>query len=485
MPPIRRQIRFWLNDDFISLENCGPCDSLLDFLRLDRRMMGTKEGCAEGDCGACTVLVGRVHQGELLYESVNACIRFLPSLDGCHIVTIEGLKGADGGLHPIQQAMIEFHGSQCGFCTPGIVMSLYGLWMQVPHPSHCEITTALQGNLCRCTGYGPIIKAAQAISNYGSPTHDWLDRERRINKERLTALNDGKRVELRNAGNMAFLPADLEDLATIRLEYPDATLIAGATDVGLWVTKHLADLEKVIYINHLDEMKQIATDGDCLTIGAGVTYSEAQSAMRAEFPHLADFWLRIGGPQVRNMGTIGGNIANGSPIGDLPPVLIALGAELILRQGKRQRRLPLEDFFIDYGKQDRETGDFVEAIRIPKSHGDQINAAYKISKRRDEDISSVCAAFRLMIEDGLITKARIALGGMAATPKRAWQAEKSLEGQVFSEDSLIMASETLSEDFSPISDWRASSIYRMKVAKNLFRQMWFDQTNSKGGIAAE
>lgn len=485
MPPTRRQIRFWLNDDFICLDECGPCETLLDFLRLKRRLTGTKEGCAEGDCGACTILVGRIFRDSLVYESVNACIRFLPSLDGCHIVTIEGLRGEAGGLHPVQQAMIDHHGSQCGFCTPGIVMSLYALWMEVAHPSRAQIETALQGNLCRCTGYAPIIKAAQAINTYGSPARDWLEREHRINEERLTALKDGARVETEQNGAIAFLPANLKDFSIIRSAHPNATIIAGATDVGLWVTKHLTELKTTIYINHLDDLKRIEQDDECLTLGAGVTYSEAQTAMMDAFPHLAGFWSRIGGQQVRNMGTVGGNIANGSPIGDLPPVFIALGAELVLRQGSNQRSIPLENFFLDYGKQDREAGDFIEAIRIPGTGPGQINAAYKISKRRDEDISSVCAAFSLIIEEGLITKARIAFGGMAATPKRALNAETMLEGQPFNKDSLVKASRKLNEDFTPIDDWRASSAYRMRVAKNLFRQIWFDQSTANDGIAAE
>ena len=478
MPSIRREIRFWLNEQMISLSACAPDETLLDFLRLERRLTGAKEGCAEGDCGACTVLVGRLYRGKLIYETVNSCIRFLPSLDGCHVVTIEALKGQNGELHPVQQAMVEHHGSQCGFCTPGIIMSLYALWMLHPCPQRKQIEVALQGNLCRCTGYAPILKAAEAISSYGNPASDWLEEQRNTNFKRLVALQDGARAMVEKDGRRAILPASLDDFAQVRLEESEAVIVAGGTDVGLWVTKGMRSLETVVFTGHVEELKEISCSQPHIKLGAGVTYSEAQEAMAEQFSHLRDFWPRIAGQQIRNMGTIGGNIANGSPIGDMPPVLIALGAELFLRKGAERRRLPLEDFFLDYGKQDRQPGDFVEAMRIPVEMPGQLHAVYKISKRRDEDISSVCGAFNLTIEAGRITKARIAFGGMAAIPKRANGAERLLKGQIFSEAILLSAAERLSEDFTPISDWRASADYRMKVAKNLFRRFWLEYGNS-------
>ena len=485
MPAIRREIRFWLNDQMIRLSDCEPTESLLDFLRLKQRLTGTKEGCAEGDCGACTVLVGRLFEGRLIYESVNACIRFLPSLDGCHIVTIEALKGSEGGLHPIQNAMVEHHGSQCGFCTPGFIMSLYAMWMEKAEPTREEVETHLQGNLCRCTGYRPIIDAAMAINDYGKPASDWLVEERQSNLAKLSELADGARVELDHEAGKAILPADLNDLARLRQSYPDALVIAGSTDVGLWVTKHMQILKTVLYVGHLQELRQLGQSEDRLIIGAGVSYSDAQSAMLEQFPHLEDYWLRIAGQQIRNMGTIGGNIANGSPIGDMPPVLIALGAELVLRQGDQRRQMALEDFFLDYGKQDRREGDFVEAIHVPLSQRACVQAAYKISKRRDEDISSVAAAFNLTLDDGVISGARIAYGGMAATPKRATHAEASLIGKPFSLEAMMAASGELDKDFQPISDMRASASYRKMVAKNLFRRIWHDRASHAQGVAAE
>jgi len=472
---IRSEIRFVLNDRDVTLDRVGASDTLLDFLRIDRRLTGTKEGCAEGDCGACTVLVGRLQNGVLRYEPVNACIRLTASLDACHVVSIEYLSGPNGKLHPVQQAMVDHHGSQCGFCTPGFVMSLYALWMGNPDPSETEIETALQGNLCRYTGYEPIIKAAKAVTALGSPADDALVRERSAMTDKLAKLRDGKRVTVSNGGSRCILPASVDDLADVLLETPDATIIAGATDVGLWVTKFLRDISPVVFLSHLDALRQIDVSDDTITIGAGVSYTDSRAVMSDSYPHLRPFWDRIAGWQIRSMGTIGGNVANGSPIGDTPPVLIALDATITLRKGAVRRSLPIEDFFIAYGKQDMAKGEFLESISIPRPAKNALHAAYKISKRRDEDISSVCAAFNVTVEDGMITDTRIAFGGMAATPKRATQAETALVGAAWGEAALIAAAAQLGDDFSPLSDWRASSDYRLQVSKNLFRKFWLDQ----------
>ncbi|WP_120499190.1 xanthine dehydrogenase small subunit [Roseovarius sp. EL26] len=470
----RSDIRFVLNGKDIAVSDVGADQTLLDYIRLDRHLTGSKEGCAEGDCGACTVLVGRLSDTGLTYMPVNACIRFLASVDGCHVVTVEYLSGPDGRLHPVQQAMVEHHGSQCGFCTPGFVMSLYALWMAVPEPSETQVETALQGNLCRCTGYEPIIKAAVAISQYGSPAADYLNTERNAVTARLQALQDGKRVVSGPDDNLCILPADVDDFAQCLLEYPSATIVAGATDVGLWVTKFLRNIGPAIFTGHLNELKTVSKHGDSLIIGAGASYTECQDAMTQHFPHLAPYWDRIAGWQVRNMGTVGGNIANGSPIGDTPPVLISLGAEITLRRGSDRRNLLLQDYFIDYGKQDRREGEFVESIHIPLPASDDLNAAYKISKRRDEDISSVAVGINATVRDGVITGCRIAFGGMAATPKRATAAEQALVGKTWSEQAFETAAEALSGDFAPLSDWRASSEYRMLSAQNLLRRFFLE-----------
>ena len=471
----RDEIRFLLNGRDVAVQAVGAGDTLLDFLRIDRRLTGTKEGCAEGDCGACTVLVGRLTPTGLRYEAVNACIRFLASLDGCHVVTVEYLQGPDGRLNPVQQAMVEHHGSQCGFCTPGFVMSLYALWMETARPTAQEVETAIQGNLCRCTGYAPIIRAALAINDYGSAGADHLARERASVTDRLMALRDGRRVSVSDGTSRAILPADVDDLAAVLAEAPGATIVAGATDVGLWVTKQLRDISPAVFIGQIDGLRKIDRRDDGVVLGAGVTYTDAQDIIAEDYPHLAAYWDRIAGWQVRNMGTIGGNIANGSPIGDTPPVLIALGATITLRRGGERRTLPLEAFFVDYGKQDRSAGEFVESVTVPRPRGGH-HAAYKISKRRDEDISSVAAGFNIQVENGVIASARVAFGGMAATPKRAAAAEVALEGQPWGAPAFEAAARALASDFTPLSDMRATSEYRMKVAQNLFRRFWLEQS---------
>ncbi len=482
----RTDIRFVLNGRDVSVPNVSADQTLLDFLRLERRLTGTKEGCAEGDCGACTVLVGRLGGAGLNYVPVNACIRFLASVDGCHVVTVEHLSGPDGRLHPVQQAMVEHHGSQCGFCTPGFVMALYALWMQIPEPTKAQVETALQGNLCRCTGYEPIIRAAVAVSRYGTPASDHLNTEREAMTTRLASLKDGQRVVSGPEDNLSIIPASVDDLAECLQTYPKATIVAGATDVGLWVTKFLRNIGPAIFTGHLEDLKTVERQGSSLLIGAGASYTDCQDLLSKHLPHLSSYWDRIAGWQVRNMGTVGGNIANGSPIGDTPPVLIALGAEITLRRGSESRTLPLEKFFIDYGKQDRQPDEFVENIHVPLSGPNDLDAAYKISKRRDEDISSVAAGIHMTVSDGVISNARIAFGGMAATPKRAAAAEAALNGQPWSRASFEAAALALVEDFNPLTDWRASSDYRMLTAQNLLLRFFLEndaQTDSPVQLA--
>ena len=473
-------IRFILNGDTVSLKDFAPTETLLDFLRLKRQLTGTKEGCAEGDCGACTVLVGRMVEGALHYEGVNACIRLTGSLHGTHVVTVEHLAARDGTLHPVQQAMVDCHGSQCGFCTPGIVMSLYGLWLSDENPSRQQIEKSLQGNLCRCTGYEPIVRAAEQVAaSRPSALFDPLERDRSDIVARLWAMQTRDTIVINQNDQRSIIPGSVAALADILAEEPTATVVAGCTDVGLWVTKQMRPLNPVVFINNMTELQAITVDDTGITLGAGVTYTHAYALLAEKIPALGGLLDRLGGEQVRNMGTLGGNIANGSPIGDTPPPLIALGASVTLRSATSSRTLLLESYFVSYGKQDRQPGEFVEKLFVPLPAEDSHFAVYKISKRRDEDISALCAAFHLTLDaDNLVAAIRICFGGMAGTPKRASTVEAALIGKLWNEETVLAARPAFDADFQPLTDWRATAEYRQLTAKNLLTRFYLETTGT-------
>lgn len=447
-----------LNGEAVTIDNPDPTTTLLDWLRERRGLTGTKEGCNEGDCGACTVLVSDLHQGKLRHRALNACILFLPQLHHKAVRTVEGVACGEH-LHPMQQAMVDHHGSQCGFCTPGFVMS-----MVAAHATgETDYDVACAGNLCRCTGYASIIHAAEAAEHHVLPA--WL-------------LEDAEKIRILQTQSVSaagwIYPRNLETFAHWYLTHPEATLIAGATDVGLWVTKQFRPLGNVAFLAGLEELQQTSDAGDHWRIGAGVTITDLEEFL---VPHFADFAAmlpRYGSRQVRNAATIGGNIANGSPIGDTPPALLALEARLELRRGDAIRTLPLEDFFLDYGKQDLTAGEFVQAVLLPKQR-DTLRC-YKISKRFDQDISALCGCFALEVAGGVITNARIAFGGMAGVPKRATVTEAALQNQLWCLETITAAQKALAQDFRPLSDMRASAEYRLRCAENLLLRYYHERS---------
>ncbi len=471
----RTSIRFLLGREACELRDLDPGLTVLDWLRGEARRTGTKEGCNEGDCGACTVVVVRPEGDRLCYRAVNSCIQFMGTLDGCQLLTVEDLRQKDGSLHAVQQAMVDGHGSQCGFCTPGFVMSIFAMVKTYPAcPSDDEINDILAGNLCRCTGYAPIVRAVRHVYDLG--LREELAAEDRTILAALGALDDGRDVKLAGANGAFHAPASADSFAATLLRHPEATIVSGSTDVGLWATKQFRRMERLVWIGRVRELDRIEETADALEIGAGVTYSRLGARLSTLYPDFGEVLRRLGSVQVRNIGTMGGNVANGSPIGDSPPCLIALDATLHLRCGAERRAMPIERFFLAYGKQDRRPGEFVERITLPKPRPGERFRAYKVSKRFDQDISAVMGAYRLRVEDGVVRDARIAYGGMAATPKRAAAAEQALIGRHWGDAALAQAQEAMERDFTPLSDMRASAAYRMAVARNLLERLLVETT---------
>lgn len=458
--------------------------TILQFLREDLRCTGTKEGCAEGDCGACMVVIGELNEvGGVDLRAVNACIQFLPTLDGKALFTVEDLRLADGALHPVQQAMVDCHGSQCGFCTPGFVMSMWDMYLnhnvQADVPTRSKITETLSGNLCRCTGYRPIIDAAQAM--FEQPRVEF---DRKALAQTLGTLRRDTPLIYRSGDQVFYAPRTLAQLAALRVANPDARLLAGSTDMGLWVTKQMRDLPQLIYIGQVAQLREISSDAEYLYIGAGALLNEAFDALVKLYPEVDELRQRFGSFPIRNAGTLGGNVANGSPIGDSMPALIALGTRIVLRQGERVRDMPLEDFYLAYQKNALDTGEFVQGMRVPLRASKLKFRTYKLSKRFDQDISAVCAAFALTLDGNIVCGARLAFGGVAATPKRASHAEQMLEGKPWSEAQVRQAMEALRLDYAPLSDMRASSDYRLVTAQNLLYRFYLE-TRSEAPLSSQ
>jgi xanthine dehydrogenase small subunit len=482
-----RPIRFFHRGAVVEVTDVAPTRSVLDWLREDQRCTGTKEGCAEGDCGACTVVVGQIDGADQLQlQTVNACIQFLPMLDGKALFTVEDLSPATAAgvdeLHPVQQALVNCHGSQCGFCTPGFVMSLWACRERHgaggTRPSRQQLADELAGNLCRCTGYRPILDAGEQL--FDGPYRS-LDAAPVVTA--LRGLRDDPALHLQvGAGAAADLgeparywaPRDLGSLARLRADHPDARLLAGATDIGLWVNKQFRALPALIDLGRVAELRQIHTIGHELQVGAAASLEDAWAALAGHWPQLQDLWLRFASPPVRHAGTLGGNLANGSPIGDAAPVLMALDARLVLQHRDTRRECPLDSFYLGYMKNALKPGEFLHSVIVPLPRPATHMRAYKISKRFDSDISALCAGLAVDLDDGVVRAARLAFGGMAATVQRAQHAEAALIGQPWAEASIRSAMAALPTDFQPMTDLRASADYRAQVAQNLLLRWWFE-----------
>ena len=467
----RTTIRFVLDGEIIEVCDVDPTRTVLQFLREDLCRNGTKEGCAEGDCGACTVVVAELNRSRdaVQVRAINSCIQFLPTLDGKELITVESL--ADGEtLHPVQEAMVSSHGSQCGFCTPGFIMSMYAMYETNSNPGRQEIDDALAGNLCRCTGYRPIIAAAtEMYSLTASPSSDRSTMLKKLQrKESLRIEHNGRRF---------FAPSDTDEFAALFAEFPEATILAGGTDVGLWVTKQHRELATVIYTGRVSELCEQQVTDTHIDIGAAVSLTDSVSVIVQHYPGLDEMFRRFASPPIRNAGTLGGNVANGSPIGDSMAALMVVDTSLLLRCAAVEREISLGDFYHDYMVNDLQPGEFIARIRIPLPTDDAIVRSQKWSKRFDQDISAVCTAYRLVVNNGKVISFRMACAGLAATVRRAGKTEAAINDQLWTSETIENACQMLAEDFAPISDMRASADIRLRACQNLL-QRFFAETGS-------
>ena len=468
-------IKFVYGNQIIQIQNPNPNETVLSYIRTKLRKTGTKEGCAEGGCGACTIVLGELKKGRIIYKAINACIAFIPTLAGKQLVLVEDLVSDDGSLHPVQEAMVNYHGSQCGFCTPGFVMSLFAMYKNYSFFEDNVIKDSISGNLCRCTGYRPIIDAAKSLNKISK--FDFFKK----NQQRFISLLKKikhENIVISNKNKKYFAPSNVNELIKTLKQYPNSKLLSGGTDVSLVVTKERKDLDSLIYMNSIDELNYIRKNDNYIEVGATTPLIDFESYIKKYFPDFAQILKRYGSTQIRNVCTIAGNIATASPVGDTLPLLLSLDSQIIIKDKDKTKILPLNGFFINYRKTKLKRGQFIHSIRIPLLLKN-IFKAYKISKRIDDDISSVCASFNVELKNNKVKKIRVAYGGMANIPKRAIYCEKILLNSSLSDNIISKAKKSLEKDFKPITDVRASQKYRMEVAKNLLEKCFLEIKQKK------
>jgi len=478
MTQVTNTVRFVLDGRIVEAQGERRTTTVLDYLREQLHRTGTKEGCAEGDCGACVVMVGELNDAGtgVNYLPVNACIQLLPSLDGKSVKTVESLKKADGTLHPVQDEMVKCHGSQCGFCTPGIVMSLVNLVQVLPQPSRQQITDSLSGNLCRCTGYKPIIDAAAKACERQSELKidDQADVPllKEIARAKTPTLSlDGEiivqPVVRTRKGNEFVSPATLAEVADYLVKHPTTTLLAGSTEIGLQVNKQFKRPDHIMYLGNVAELRRVGETPKAWRIGAVVSLATVEGLIAEAYPDFAEVLRRFGSPPIRSTATLAGNIANGSPIGDSMPCLMALGATLVLRRGDKTRTVALDQFYTGQKSNVLQAGEFIEAVELPKPVAGQVFRAHKVSKRFEQDISATCAAIAYTLQGGKLSAVKLAYNGLAPSPCRAPRLEAVLEGQSPQDVKAADLDAAIAASFVARDGLRATWAYRSLVARNL------------------
>ncbi len=468
-------IEFIFNNKILKISNPDPNETILNFIRIKLKKTGTKEGCAEGGCGACTIVLGELVDNNIQYKAINACIAFLPTLNGKQLILVEDLISSDGKLHPVQNAMVKFHGSQCGFCTPGFVMSMFAMYKNNKSFNDEIINDSLSGNLCRCTGYRPIIDAAKSLNKKSDNDQFVRFKKKTINLFKKIKI---KNIEIKKESKKYFAPNTILELKKVLKKNPDAKLLSGGTDLSLEVTKSRKEIKKIISLNSIKELDFINSKKNEIEIGAGTSLLKFEKIIKKHYPDFNSILKRYGSVQIRNVGTIAGNIATASPIGDTLPLLLSLDTKIILDGPKKRELIPINKFFISYRKTRLKKGQFIYSVKIP-IYKKNIFKAYKISKRFDDDISSVCGSFNIEMDSNRIKKIKIAYGGMSEVPKRAKNTEKILINSIFSEKIFIKAIKNLERDYKPIDDMRASKLYRMEIAKNLLMKCFLEVKSKK------